>query len=183
MIARGQGGEHRKLALNAAVEEALNLAYHGARAEKKGFNITLEHALDPTAGQVDRTPEVHERVATAEVRQVQDVGEVVGKRLVAISRKIDRARGDAGIFDRRAHRGIGEAGCPPDVVLRGEGTREWERDRAVHELGSDDPFSFQPQAVAHCTRTGSYPTGPYRPLCGPCVLPVGAECLSPLMTA
>ena len=33
-----------------AVEEALNLAYHGARAEDQGFNITLERDLDPKAG-------------------------------------------------------------------------------------------------------------------------------------
>ena len=32
------------------VEEALNLGYHGARAEKTGFNVTIEKALDPAAG-------------------------------------------------------------------------------------------------------------------------------------
>jgi signal transduction histidine kinase len=29
------------------------LAYHGARAEKQGFNITLERSFDPAAGEVD----------------------------------------------------------------------------------------------------------------------------------
>jgi two-component system NtrC family sensor kinase len=42
--------EHRPVDVNAIVEESLNLAYHGARAEKQGFNITLERMLDPAAG-------------------------------------------------------------------------------------------------------------------------------------
>ena len=29
---------------------ALNLAYHGARAEKQGFKINLERSFDPAAG-------------------------------------------------------------------------------------------------------------------------------------
>ena len=35
------------------VEEALNLAYHGARAEKPGFKVTIDKSLDPDAGSVD----------------------------------------------------------------------------------------------------------------------------------
>ncbi len=44
------------------VEESLNLAYHGARAEKQGFNITLERAFDPAAGEVDLYPQEITRV-------------------------------------------------------------------------------------------------------------------------
>jgi GAF domain-containing protein len=55
-------GERRPVDINGLVEEAVNLAYHGARAEKKGFNITLERALDPTAGQVDCFPQETIRV-------------------------------------------------------------------------------------------------------------------------
>ena len=43
--------------INALVEESLNLAYHGARAEKQGFNITLERSLDPAAGAADVFPQ------------------------------------------------------------------------------------------------------------------------------
>jgi signal transduction histidine kinase len=50
---REGSGEHRPVGINALVEEVVNLAYHGARAEKQGFNIKLERALDPAAGQVD----------------------------------------------------------------------------------------------------------------------------------
>jgi two-component system NtrC family sensor kinase len=50
---RQGSGDHRPVNINALVEESLNLAYHGARAEKQGFNITLERSLDPAAGEVD----------------------------------------------------------------------------------------------------------------------------------
>jgi signal transduction histidine kinase len=59
---REGSGEHRPVDINALVEEAVNLAYHGARAEKQGFNITLERSIDPTAGQVDCFPQEITRV-------------------------------------------------------------------------------------------------------------------------
>ena len=59
---REGSGEHRPIEINAIVEEAVNLAYHGARAEKQGFNITLERSFDPTAGQVDCLPQEITRV-------------------------------------------------------------------------------------------------------------------------
>ena len=59
---REGSGEHRLVDINAVVEESLNLAYHGARAEKQGFNITLERSLDPTAGEVDVFPQDITRV-------------------------------------------------------------------------------------------------------------------------
>jgi signal transduction histidine kinase len=43
--------------VNALVEESLNLAYHGARAEKQGFKINMESLFDPAAGQVDVFPQ------------------------------------------------------------------------------------------------------------------------------
>jgi two-component system, NtrC family, sensor kinase len=59
---REGSGEHQSVDVNALVEESLNLAYHGARAEKQGFNITLERSLDPDAGQVDCFPQEITRV-------------------------------------------------------------------------------------------------------------------------
>lgn len=50
---RQGSGEHRPVDVNALVEESLNLAYHGARAEKQGFEITLERSFDPAAGEAD----------------------------------------------------------------------------------------------------------------------------------
>ncbi|MGB9042030.1 MAG: GAF domain-containing protein, partial [Pseudolabrys sp.] len=54
---RQGSGEHRSVDINALVEESLSLAYHGARAEKQGFNITLERSLDPAAGEADLFPQ------------------------------------------------------------------------------------------------------------------------------
>jgi two-component system, NtrC family, sensor kinase len=54
---RQGSGEHRQVDINALVEESLNLAYHGARAENQGFNITLERSFDPAAGEVDVFPQ------------------------------------------------------------------------------------------------------------------------------
>jgi GAF domain-containing protein len=59
---RQGAGEHRLADINAIVEESLNLAYHGARAEKQGFNVTLEKSLDPAAGEVDLYPQEITRV-------------------------------------------------------------------------------------------------------------------------
>ena len=59
---RQGSGEHRPVDINALVEESLNLAYHGARAEKQGFNITLERSFDAAAGEVDLFPQEITRV-------------------------------------------------------------------------------------------------------------------------
>jgi signal transduction histidine kinase len=59
---REGSGEHRPADINAIVEESLNLAYHGARAEKSGFNITLHRDLDPKAGMIDLYPQEITRV-------------------------------------------------------------------------------------------------------------------------
>jgi two-component system NtrC family sensor kinase len=59
---RQHSGEHRPIEINTIVEESLNLAYHGARAEKQGFNITLVRSFDPTAGEIDLFPQEITRV-------------------------------------------------------------------------------------------------------------------------
>jgi signal transduction histidine kinase len=59
---REGSGEHRVVDINALIEESLNLAYHGARAEKQGFNITMQRSFDPAAGQADVFPQDLTRV-------------------------------------------------------------------------------------------------------------------------
>ncbi len=59
---RQGSGEHRPVDVNALVEESPNLAYHGARAEKQGFNITLNRSFDPNAGEIDVFPQEITRV-------------------------------------------------------------------------------------------------------------------------
>ena len=59
---REGSGDHRVIDLNGLVEESMNLAYHGARAEKPGFNVTIEKDLDPAVGKVDLFPQEVTRV-------------------------------------------------------------------------------------------------------------------------
>jgi len=59
---RGVSGERRAVDLNALVEEALNLAYHGARAQDASFNITLERDLDPAVTPIELAPQEMTRV-------------------------------------------------------------------------------------------------------------------------
>jgi two-component system, NtrC family, sensor kinase len=59
---RTGSGEHRSTDINALVEESLNLAYHGARAERPGFNIVVQQNLDPDAGAAEVYPQEITRV-------------------------------------------------------------------------------------------------------------------------
>ena len=59
---REGAGERRSVAINTIVEESLSLAYHGARAENKEFEIDLERSFDPAAGEVDVFPQEITRV-------------------------------------------------------------------------------------------------------------------------
>jgi two-component system NtrC family sensor kinase len=59
---REGSGEHRPADINAIVDESLNLAYHGARAEKAGFSIAFQRDLDPSIGMVDVYPQEITRV-------------------------------------------------------------------------------------------------------------------------
>jgi len=54
--------EHRPTDINAMVDESLNLAYHGARAEKAGFSIAFQRDLDPSVGMADIYPQEITRV-------------------------------------------------------------------------------------------------------------------------
>ena len=59
---RAGSSEHRLVDLNAILDETVNLAFHGARAEKPGFNIKIERDLDLTAGKADLYPQEISRV-------------------------------------------------------------------------------------------------------------------------
>jgi two-component system NtrC family sensor kinase len=54
---REGSGEHRSADINALLDESLNLAYHGARAEKQGFTITLQRDFDAGAGAIESFPQ------------------------------------------------------------------------------------------------------------------------------
>ena len=63
MLAHSRGGgERQSVDLNALVEEALNLAYHGARAQDQNFNITLERDYGKDIAPVELAPQDMTRV-------------------------------------------------------------------------------------------------------------------------
>ena len=86
---REGSGEHRPADINALLDESLNLAYHGARAEKPQFNVTLQRDFDAdgrrdrgiSAGNHPRLPQFDlERILCRD--QAQD-----GRRRVRISNR------------------------------------------------------------------------------------------------
>jgi PAS domain S-box-containing protein len=59
---RGGSGDWQASDLNTLVEEALNLAYHGARAQDQSFNITMERELDRNLLPIEVVPQDMMRV-------------------------------------------------------------------------------------------------------------------------
>src|SRR4030095_9946757 len=58
----GGTGDWQESNINALVEEALNLAYHGARAQDKDFNVTLERDFAPETKSIEVVPQDVTRV-------------------------------------------------------------------------------------------------------------------------
>jgi GAF domain-containing protein len=93
-------GERRPVDVNGLVEEAVNLAYHGARAENRDFNITLERAFDPAAGRAELFPQEITRVLlnliangfyAATKRRQQDLDQSYQPTLKAATRDLGNA--------------------------------------------------------------------------------------------
>ena len=112
---RQGSGERRPIDVNALVEESLNLAYHGARAEKQNFNILVEQSLDPAAGKADLFPQEITRVLLnlisngvyATAKKAQANGEIYKPTLTASTKSLgDRV--EIKIRDNGT-------GIPPDV--------------------------------------------------------------------
>jgi signal transduction histidine kinase len=59
---RGTTGERRSVDINGLIEEALNLAYHGGRAQDASFNITLERDFADTIAPIELVPQDITRV-------------------------------------------------------------------------------------------------------------------------
>jgi two-component system, NtrC family, sensor kinase len=59
---RGGAGQREKVDLNALVAEAVNLAYHGLRAQNSAFNITLESDYDQSLEPMEVVPQDLSRV-------------------------------------------------------------------------------------------------------------------------
>jgi signal transduction histidine kinase len=59
---RGSSGERRPVNLNTLVDEALNLAYHGARAQDQSFNVTLQRDVSEGIAPIMLAPQDITRV-------------------------------------------------------------------------------------------------------------------------
>jgi PAS domain S-box-containing protein len=59
---REGSGDHRAADINALIDESLNLSYHGARAARPDFDVTLKRDFDPDAGMIEMFPQEIRRV-------------------------------------------------------------------------------------------------------------------------
>ena len=138
---REGSGEHRPVDINALVEESLNLAYHGARAEKQGFNITLERSFDPAAGEVDVFPQDITRVLlnlisngfyAATKRKAQADGDGYEPTLAASTSSLGDQSGNQDPRQRHRHSARGE-GEDVQSVLHDQACRRGHRAWPFHQ--------------------------------------------------
>jgi signal transduction histidine kinase len=59
---RGSSSERRSVDLNGLIDEALNLAYHGGRAQDQSFNVTLERDYADPIAPIELVPQDITRV-------------------------------------------------------------------------------------------------------------------------
>jgi two-component system NtrC family sensor kinase len=107
---RQGSAEHRPVDINALVEESLNLAWHGARAEQQGFNITLERSLDPAAGEADLFPQDITRVLL----------NLISNGFYAASRR--KAQADGGDYEPILAASTKDLGDRVEIRIRDNGT-------------------------------------------------------------
>jgi PAS domain S-box-containing protein len=107
---REGSGEHQPTDINAIVEESLNLAYHGARAERQDFNITLQRSFDPAAGKVDLFPQEITRALL----------NVITNGFYAVARRKEQA--DAGLFEPTMAATTRNLGDRVEISIRDNGT-------------------------------------------------------------
>jgi signal transduction histidine kinase len=60
--ARGSSGQREPADINHLLDEAVNLVYHGMRAQDASFNITIEKDYDETIGKLEVVPQDLSRV-------------------------------------------------------------------------------------------------------------------------
>jgi len=107
---RGSSDERRTVDLNALIDEALNLAYHGARAQDQSFNITLERNFGEGIAPIEVNPQDMTRVFL----------NIFSNGFYAVTKKA-RNGGDAGFVPtlKVTTRAVGEA---VEIRVRDNGT-------------------------------------------------------------
>jgi PAS domain S-box-containing protein len=107
---REGSGEHQPTDINAIVEESLNLAYHGARAERQDFNITLQRSFDPAAGKVDLFPQEITRALL----------NVIANGFYAVTQRKQQV--DTGLFEPTVAAATRNLGDRVEISIRDNGT-------------------------------------------------------------
>jgi two-component system, NtrC family, sensor kinase len=107
---RGSSAERRVVDLNALIDEALNLAYHGARAQDQSFNTTLERDFGEGIAPIEVNPQDMTRVFL----------NIFSNGFYAATRR-ERSGGDAGFVPtlKVTTRDVGEA---VEIRVRDNGT-------------------------------------------------------------
>jgi PAS domain S-box-containing protein len=105
---RGSNCDWHSVDLNALVEEALNLAYHGARAQDRSFNITLDCDLDRNLAPIEVVPQDVTRVFL----------NLLGNGLYAVSQR-KREADDA--FHPVVHVATRDLGDSVEILVRDNG--------------------------------------------------------------
>ncbi|OAF10476.1 histidine kinase [Bradyrhizobium centrolobii] len=106
---REGGGEHGPADVNALVEDSLNLAYHGARAEKPHFDVTLKRDLDPEAGTAEVFPQEITRVLL----------NLISNGFYAVTKRSSQA---AGGFEPTLSASTHDRGTHVEIRIRDNGT-------------------------------------------------------------
>jgi len=107
---REGSGEQRAADINSLVEESLNLAYHGARAEKSGFNITLQREFDAGAGSAELFPQEITRALL----------NLISNGFYAATRR--KAENGDGAFEPTLFAGTKDLGQSVEIRIRDNGT-------------------------------------------------------------
>jgi two-component system, NtrC family, sensor kinase len=82
---RGSSADRRAVDLNGLVEEALNLAYHGGRAQDQSFNVTLERDYAAAVAPIELVPQDITRVCL----------NLIGNGFYATTKRQKEGKGDA----------------------------------------------------------------------------------------
>lgn len=106
---REGSSEHRTVDINALVEESVNLAYHGARAQKE-LSVKLERSLDSTAGKADVCPQDITRVLL----------NLISNSLYAVTKRKSETR--AGEFEPSVAATTRNLGDRVEIKIRDNGT-------------------------------------------------------------
>jgi two-component system, NtrC family, sensor kinase len=107
---RGGSSDRQSVDINAVLEEALNLAYHGARAQDQSFNVTLERELQPDIAPIEIVPQDVTRVFL----------NLIGNGFYAVARRA-RLGGDASFRPTLKVR-TKDLGGAVEIAIRDNGT-------------------------------------------------------------